>query len=136
MTLNEIYIECDKKNIEVYPFKFDSNIKGVALPDGSIAVDTDKISSNAEELEIIAHEEGHIETGSFYNIYSPLDIRAKHEKRAEKYAIKKLIPKDELDNAFNNGITEYWELAEYFNVTCEFMIKAINFYKESAENVL
>ena len=46
----------------------------------------------------------------------------------ELYAIKKLIPKDELKNAADSGITEVWELAEYFNVTEDFVKRAIYIY--------
>lgn len=77
----------------------------------------------------IAHELGHCETGSFYNVYSLLDIRQKYENRADAWAIKKLIPKDELDTIINMRIVDYWDLAEYFNVTDEFMYKAITYYQ-------
>lgn len=128
MTLNELYIDCENKNIEIFPFPLKSNVKGLALPDGGIAIDVDKIENSVEEKEIIAHEEAHIETGSFYNVYSPLDIKAKHEHRAEKATIKKLIPKNELIEAIDCGIIEHWELAEYFGVSDKFMIKAMEYY--------
>ena len=54
---------------------------------------------------------------------------AKSEHKAEKWAIKKLVPEDELQNAFKQGIVEPWNLAEYFNVTEDFIIKAVNYYK-------
>lgn len=43
--------------------------------------------------------------------------------------LKKLIPKDELDEAVKKGCTEVWDLAEYFGVTEPFMLKAIEYYK-------
>ncbi len=67
----------------------------ISLPEGFIAIDTDKISNSIEEKEIVAHEESHIEAGSFYNFYSPLDIKEKHEHRVGVYTIKKLVPIDE-----------------------------------------
>lgn len=130
MTLNEIYIDCENKGIEVYPFRFKSNVKGIALPDGSIAVDPDKIEDSKEELEVVAHEEAHIETGSFYNLFSPLDIKSKHERKAKTHTIKKLIPLDELKELLCCGITEHWELAEYFNVSDKFMCEALDYYKD------
>lgn len=60
---------------------------------------------------------------------SDLDVRQKHENRADKWAIKQLIPKDKLDQAVAEGYTDLWQLAEYFEVSEEFMKKAICWYK-------
>ena len=87
-----------------------------------------KEMTKAEELVHMAHELGHCVTGSFYNRYSKFDIISKHEYCANKWAIKKLIPKDELISAFESGIMEIWELAEHFGVTEEFMIQTCEFY--------
>ena len=76
----------------------------------------------------LAHEIGHCVCGAFYNPYSSFDIRQKHEYRADKWAIKKLIPVDELDEAVAAGYTELWDLADYFGVTEEFMKKAVCWY--------
>jgi hypothetical protein len=84
--------------------------------------------SSAEETVHLAHEMGHCETGSFYNRYSKFDIISKHEYRADKWAIENLIPENELVAAFDSGKLEIWELAEFFNVTEEFMIKACEHY--------
>lgn len=70
---------------------------------------------------------GHCETGAFYNEHS-LELRSRMEYRADKWAIKKLVPENELIEAFEEGILEIWELAEHFGVTEEFMIKACEFY--------
>ena len=129
MTLNEIYTECEKMGIEVYPFRMISNSKGLALPSGCIALDLDKIANSVEEKEILTHEYTHIATGSFYNIYSPIDIKAKHERKVQTMTIKKLVPENELIKAIHNGYIEHWKLAEYFDVSDKFMIEAINYYK-------
>ena len=42
-----------------------------------------------------------------------------------------LIPADELKDAFIHGITEPWELAEYFNVTEDYIQKAYRYYKDN-----
>ena len=68
-------------------------------------------------------------TGSFYNVYSPCDSRQRHENRADRWAIKKLITEDELERAVKKGYTELWELAEFFNVTEDLMRKAVSLYK-------
>ena len=129
MTLEELYIQCDKKGIDVYYFPLKrSSVKGIALPDGTIALDRDKISSKTEEKEVIAHELAHIETESFYNVYSDCDIKSKQERKAETHAIRKLVPQNELAKAIKGGTTQLWELAEEFEVSCPLMKKAVEYY--------
>ena len=82
-----------------------------------------------QEREALAHELGHCEYGGFYNRYSKYDIRAKAERRADKWAFAKLVPYGRLMQAVRHGIAEVWELAELFDVSCEFMQRAIAYYK-------
>lgn len=91
-------------------------------------VGIDPSLSGIEEKIHLAHEVGHCVTGSMYNLYAPLDNRAKHELRADRWAIKKLVPFNDLRTAIKKGIRECWELAEFFNVTDEFMNNALKFY--------
>ena len=95
-----------------------------------IAIDECAMENSAEERTHLAHELGHCETGAFYEMYSPLEVRGKAEYKADKWAIKKLVPLVELKETLENGIIEHWELAEYFGVTDKFMIKALDFYKD------
>lgn len=90
--------------------------------DRSLAVDS------VESTVHLAHELGHCMTGSFYTAYSPLDIRKKHEYKANKWAVQHLISESDLDEAVAEGNTEIWQLAEYFGVTEDFMKKAVCFY--------
>lgn len=83
----------------------------------------------ADETVKLAHELGHCETGSFYSRTAALDLRQKHENRADRWAIKKLVPKDELEEAVSRGCCEAWELAEHFGVTEPFIRKAVEYYK-------
>ena len=65
----------------------------------------------------LAHEIGHCMTGAFYHPYSPLETRSRCEYKANMWMAQRLIPKADLQQAFEKGITEVWELAEYFEVT-------------------
>ena len=94
-----------------------------------VLLDYGLISSGAKEKTHLAHELGHCVTGSFYNRYSGLDVRQRHEIRADKWAIEKLIPREDFDQAVAEGYTELWELAEHFEVSEDFMKKAVCWYK-------
>ena len=93
-----------------------------------VLMDYSLINDGANEIVHLGHELGHSMTGSFYNVYAPLDVRQKHENRADKWAIERLVPKEELDLAVKSGHTEIWDLAEMFNVTEPFMRKAAWWY--------
>lgn len=82
-----------------------------------------------QEREALAHELGHCEYGGFYNRYSKYDIRAKAERRADKWAFARLVPYGRLMQAVRHGVTEVWDLAELFDVSCEFMRRAVDYYK-------
>lgn len=102
----------------------------VELPDGSqcIAMDPWKMDTAAKETVALGHELGHCSSGGFYNRFAKRDVMKKHENRADKWAIKKLIPAKELNTAVAEGHTELWDLADYFGVTEDFMRKAVCWY--------
>lgn len=93
-----------------------------------IAIDPLKLENIQDEKLKLSHELGHCCTGSFYNRFATCDVRRKHENRADKWAIEKLIPIDRFDEAVANGYTEIWLLAEYFDVSIDFMRKAACWY--------
>lgn len=105
------------------------NSLSVLLDDGSCVIGIDRtVLTEAQERTQLAHEIGHCETGSFYSRYIKVDSRQRHENRADKWAIKKMISEEALDDAVAQGYTEIWNLAEYFNVTEEFIKKAVCYY--------
>lgn len=129
--LQELYRLASQLNIPVdhFPMKKREAL-AIMDTDGScaIAIDPGKIRSEADERNKLTHELGHCCTGSFYNEFSDYDCRARHENRADKWAIELLIPVEELDDAVAKGCTEIWELAEYFQVSEEFIRKAVCYY--------
>lgn len=129
--LNELYTLAQNENIDVYCFDLPRTHSMSVCSNGKsyVALDPFALESTTDEIYLLAHELGHCLTGSFYNRFSEIDIRSKHEVRADKWAIKKLIPKDELIDAFEHGVTEPWDLAEYFNVSEDFITKAVEYYK-------
>ena len=130
MTLKEIYSLADNKgfNIWYYPFKA---IKSMSTPQGDIAMNTDQLKSKAEELCHLAHEIGHIETGSFYQLGADSVTIRKAESAANRYAVNLLISKERLDKFAQNGYVTPWQVAEHFGVTEDFAQKAIRYYTDN-----
>ena len=130
MQLDDLYEYADEHDIPIIPFEMPESECMSVMVDGDcyIGIDPTKLDSTADETVKLAHDLGHCETGSFYYGYSPLQLRCQCEHKADVWAIKKLIPKDELIEAFKSGIVEKWDLAEYFNVTEDFVLKAVEYY--------
>lgn len=123
------YAESHGIDVNWFPLTATASLS-VQLPDGSCAIAMDPwwMGTLAQETVCLAHELGHCETGSFYNPRTGFDLRQRHENRANKWAIRKLIPASDLDQAVANGYREPWQLAEYFGVTEDFMRSAICLY--------
>ena len=65
-----------------------------------------------------------------YKFNSDITLINKQEYRAKKWSYYTLIPFENLRKAIKNGITTIYSLADYFEVTVEYMQNAINFYTE------
>lgn len=127
----DLYTFAEDRNISVDDFRSSSKSFVVELEEDTyaIAIDESQVTTQAEMKVCLAHELGHCETASFYNIDNHLDLMSRHEARANRWAIKKLVSKDELEDAVCNGYTEIWELAEYFDLPQDFMVKVVCYYE-------
>ena len=130
-SLEGCYRIAEKENITVDRFPLSAR-QALSFMDSDgacyIALDPAQLTGETDERTKLCHELGHCITGSFYNPYTGFDCRNRHENRADKWAIRKLIPVSELDSAVAGGCSQLWELAEHFGVTEDFMRKAICFY--------
>ena len=130
-TLLDLYEYAEDQAIDVdwVPLEQATSLS-IPLPDGSyaIAVNPWKLDTLEQETVCLAHELGHCKTGSFYNRHAALDIRQKHENRADKWAIQHLIPVEDLDEAVVEGCEDIPALSEHFCVTEDLMRKAVCWY--------
>ena len=127
--LEKRYMEAEGAGAEVFDLRLEKNY-AVSAPDGVIALDTKRIGSERLEAVVLAHELGHVTTGAFYTDDAPCTQRGRSECRAERAAYRRLVPFDELIAALESGVTEPWELAERFDVTEDFVRKALGYYFE------
>ena len=89
-------------------------------------------STSAEKAVVLAHELGHCETGAFYNPYTPLETKGRCEAKANRYAVRALVPLDELSRAMDacktiDGVS-LCDVAEYLQITESFLKTAIETY--------
>ena len=130
-TLGALYDFAGQQNIPILPFPLPKTLS-MSVMDGKgecfIGMDPSAADGGARERVHLSHELGHCATGSFYNIHAAVDCRRRHENRADKWAVTQLIPVDDLDEAIAEGCTELWELADRFQVTEDFIRKAVCYY--------
>lgn len=94
-----------------------------------VGVNTARFENTAELHTALIHEDGHFASGAFYLPYSPYQLKAQAEYRADKAAILKHIPYPELAARLRAGDSPA-EAAEYFCVTEEYLCKAYELYRE------
>lgn len=129
VTLNDMLSYIEDKNILLINSDW-GKLSSLSLMDNdkncTIVLNDSQIAQLSKK-EKLAHEAGHCETGAFYTPKT-LNLRSRCEYRADKWAIKKLIPRDELIEIFEKGMTNIWQVAEHFEVTEDFAKKACKFY--------
>ena len=95
---------------------------------GAIFMNENVYRTTAERYTVLMHERGHLDSGAMYSVNTPLITVEQCEYRAWKRAVMTVLPFAALLAAFEAGITEVWQLAEYFDVTEDFIRKAVEIY--------
>lgn len=128
MTYDKLLVEAENNGVMVKEKPLKYGFKGL-YKNSKIFIDKN-IESDKEKTCILAEELGHHYTTSG-NILDLTDIRnVKQEKQARNWAYEKLVGLVSLVNAFEKGIRTISEMAEYLDVTEEFLVKAIQHYRE------
>ena len=119
-TLAATLDEMDREGITVAECPLRS-MRCLSLQNGRIVgINTARFDSSAEVRTALIHEDGHFASGAFYLPYSPYQLKAQAEYRADKAAVLKHLRRgDTLADA-----------AEYFCVTEDFLRKAYALYRD------
>lgn len=128
MNLTQLYRIASDNKIKVD--NFDTKVVEAFSMPNIIILNKKKLRKRIDRKMHLAHELGHCLTWSFYNISSKYNTRSRMEYRADRWVIHNLIPFSEFYEALQNGITERWQLAEYFEVTEDYIDKAITMYEQ------
>jgi len=117
MTVTQLYEFCTDHGIEIYHLPLPHNASVSLYMEGRCAVGIDETGmTEADKRTHLAHEIGHCERLAFYTPYTPLETRSRNEYKANLWAVKKLLPKEKMQEALEQGMTELWQLIKYFNV--------------------
>ena len=121
--------EADSKGIHIYKYYLgEESLRGLYV-DGNIALNT-SLKSDVEEACVIAEELGHHHTtvGNILNLDDR--ISAKQERQARLWAYNKQIGLSGIIRAYEHGCMNRCEMAEFLDVTEEFLQEAIDCYRE------
>jgi len=130
MSYDDLVLEAEKEGIKVIEYKFKSaRIKGL-YSDGVITLNSAINCTTAEKKCILAEEIGHYQT-SYGNILDQKDTgNLKQEKKARNWAYEKLVPVSKLIEAYKSGVTNRYELAEFLDLSEEFLNDAVAHYRD------
>ncbi|HJJ14147.1 MAG TPA: ImmA/IrrE family metallo-endopeptidase [Clostridiaceae bacterium] len=131
MEVLDMYKIAENEKIDIFNYKW-NNVKARIFEienSYSIALDNSKIENSIEEKEILAEELGHYYCNALYYLDSDKILKDKCEYRALKWAYSVLVPLQKLKEKIMQGFNLY-DLADYFNVDCEYMNDCIDFYTE------
>ena len=131
-----MYKYADQERIYIF-FDHLKISEALTIKDGqtfNIALDLDRIQGEYSEKVVLMHELAHIATDAFYGLSDDLRYRGKMEKRAQKWMIKTMVPYNDLLTAMKKGLSEPWELADYFSIPESLVLDAMQYYKQQCLN--
>lgn len=126
MLYDKLLREAEKQSIEVYEKPLQPAIKGL-YADNTIWINKN-LPTTVEKSCILAEELGHYHTTSG-NILDQSSIQnRKQEQTARIWAYRKLVPLQSFVKAHKLAIQNIHELADFLNVTEDFLREAIDYY--------
>lgn len=127
MTYEELQIQNESLNIQEMCLSDVNGLKGFYF-NGNIAIE--RRMSNTEKACVLAEELGHHHT-TVGNILDQSDVgNRKQERRARLWAYRRAFDLVDLVSAYKYGCRNRYELAEYLEVTEQFLQDALDTYKE------
>lgn len=129
---NDFRAIAEKNGVEIVSFHLPNADSMSAEINGRcyIGLDNSRHRTTAEEQARIGHELGHCLYGGFYTRLTPFDDIERHEVRADRWYIKRAIPRKILFGLLSQGY-DAWEIAEQLNTTEEYVRRAYYYYKEN-----
>lgn len=129
--LDTLYQDAKDEDIFVLtgPLKREESMIFEHKGDVAIVLNSGSIETRKYERYLMAHEMAHYHTGTYYTLYSSLQLRSQMEYRADTWMVCDLVPIDDLKEAVRQEYTEIWELADYFDVPEKVIRRAVEIYQ-------
>lgn len=133
VTLAEIYDALQAQDVRLFLYDIGFVPAATIESSGKYAVfcDPKLLRTRTALKECLAHECGHCATGATHTVSSPWDLVEKHEYKANRWAIEHFLPYEALCDAMHSGMTEPWQLADFFDMPQEFIERAVRYYTQA-----
>lgn len=130
--ISDFYDYCDENDVDVIP---DNKIpsEGMTVRDHgfyAVGVNMKKITSYRTFRTVIMHESGHLHTGALHKTFSPFQLVAQAEYKANACTFKMWLTPQAINEAYRLGYRETWQLADYFDIDEEYIKKALHYWTE------
>lgn len=124
-----------EKMMNSYPFLNFNLKKDMEDKHGAFIFEEDiYINANNSYEEIVGNvceELGHYETTTGdISVLNTIE-KQQQERRARQWGYRYLVPLDDLIACHKLGLTEYWEIAEFLEITPAYLWESINYYKDT-----
>lgn len=131
--LSTLYQDATAMGVPIYQYDIGFAAAATIELQGKYAVmvDAPRIHSISGIKGVLAHELGHCATGCTHKVSSPYDLVSRHEYKANRWAVNRYLPFQALRGAVQGGLTEPWQLAEYFGLPESMIRWAIDYYTEA-----
>jgi Zn-dependent peptidase ImmA (M78 family) len=117
-----------ERDANIVEMDFDSGAKGLCI--GKCIVLSSDLKDNREKSCILAEELGHyLTTVGDISAENSIDER-KQERLARVYAYEMLVGLEGIVNAWESGCRNLCEMAEFLDVTEEFLNEALEYYRQ------
>ena len=133
--LEQLIDDINNKNIDLLETEYEA-MPSQTLRDEehyAIFMNSRLLKTPVQHFCALAHEYGHCETGAVYRDCTPLETKARCEARANRRAVLNTIPVEEFMTTLQEldrfGELSVYSLANYFEVTEDYMRTAIETYK-------
>lgn len=128
-TLEILEQEAYDGNVKVHNYYLgEENLKGIYM-NGNVAINT-SVTTTSEKSCVLAEELGHHHTSIGVIVDLSNAQNRKQERQARLWAYNKQIGLYGLIRAYEQGCRNRHEVAEYLDVTEEFLEEAISTYRE------
>lgn len=122
----DLDVYAEERGIDVF-YDAIPETMAMAVP-GALCLDWSLLACPAARSVCLAHELGHVETGAFYSRgASDLD-RRRAELRADRWAIRRLISREDLLAALRSGFVTPYALSEALDLPEDVIRKALALY--------
>lgn len=127
--LEKLEQDAFEANVRVHDYYLgEESLRGIYV-NGNVAINT-SVNNSIEKTCVLAEELGHHHTSVGNILDMDLTGNRKQERQARLWAYDKLIGLRRIINAFQHGCQSRYEIAEYLEVTEEFLDECISCYRD------